>query len=252
MQQPAAGFGATVEKQAQGAPESQDREATIAHYKKAYEQAQSFIASIDLAYSVTVDLVDVWDFDAEEEDGEEAVVLSFTHADDPRLSWTMSVGDDEYLSDGQFEHVVRSIYAEKRATIPEDELPAPMRGDDAHGYEDQKQREYADRPATDRRYAVARERAAKLMQSLDPVYTVQVEEAVMRYPHTETQGTVLAFRNQANPWYSWTMSIGEDDSYIEEQLDRTIQTIYAKKHLAAVRHKAYFDSLTQAMKSRHS
>jgi hypothetical protein len=164
-------------------------------YEKAAGKARSFIERIDPELRVRVQTVPVLPEGRYPE--RELLVLSFEHGKNPDLNWDMEIGESDAYIENEFEGVLKDIYEK---TQSEHDLDGKIEA-----------------------------KARSVMQSIGPEWSVSVEIKRVpaarknQFPHLEK---VLAFDNNAKPEMSWDMAIGEDEGYIENELEEAIKRTY--------------------------
>jgi len=83
-------------------------------YENARSKAELFLENIDPALNVEVSSVVVTPKDGEEYN---AIVLRFTHNEDPSIKWTMEVEDNDDYLNNEFEKAVRTAYERRRGSL---------------------------------------------------------------------------------------------------------------------------------------
>ena len=80
-------------------------------YNRAKAKVEQFLPNLDLELEVEVDQTSIAPYDGGDE--YETSVLTFTHASNTHLSWTMEVEMNDEFIEQELEGVVRRIYFER-------------------------------------------------------------------------------------------------------------------------------------------
>lgn len=78
--------------------------------ERAQDKVLSFLPDLDMDLNVGFEARTIYPYNGQPYDG---IVLVFKHEKNPRIQWTMDIGQDEDYIENHLEEVVRKIYAEQ-------------------------------------------------------------------------------------------------------------------------------------------
>lgn len=82
---------------------------------------------------------------------------------------------------------------------------------------------------TNTAYIKARERVEAFLGDIDPDLEVNIQESLVTpndASKTKYSATTLSISHRSNPFMHWTMEIGKDDEYTNENLEAGVRKIY--------------------------